>query len=440
MTPLPADARRSLRLYNLLFPLVFLALLPGYLLRMIRRGGYRDKFPQRLARYTPADRARLASRVWTWVHSISVGETFLALKLARKIHDLDPSRSILLSVTTSTGYAVAQPAACDWLEVIYNPLDLRSIVRRALDTVRPRQIIFIEAIWPNLLAEARQRSIPTALVPRLSPRSERRFRRFRQLTGPIFRLLDGLAAPDPSDIPRWSALGVHEERITVTGNTKFDHVPAAATHLAEFRAILSQCGLREGAPVLLGGSTFPGEERILAEVFRDLRTEFPDLFLIIAPRHVERTYDIMRDLAPLAIPTARRSATGAATQPSTLHPQRLLIDTTGELRDWYHLATVVFIGKSLTSTGGQNPVEPVMAGKPVLFGPHMENFEPIASQWLAADAAIRIADAAGLRTEIATLLRDPARRTALATRARAIAAEHEGATERTARHLLSLAG
>ena len=431
MTPLPADARRSLRLYNLLFPLVFLALLPGYLLRMIRRGGYRDKFPQRLGRYTPGDRARLAAREWTWVHSISVGETFLALKLARKIHDLDPARSILLSVTTSTGYAVAQPAACDWLEVIYNPLDLRSIVRRALDLIRPRQLIFIEAIWPNLLAEARQRDIPTALVPRLSPRSERRFRRFRQLTGPIFRLLDGLAAPDPSDVPRWSALGVREERIAITGNTKFDHVPAATTRIEEFRAILRHCGLREGAPVLLGGSTFPGEERILAEVFRDLRTEFPELFLILVPRHIERTHAILADLAPLGLRIALR--TDAAPSDS------LLVNTTGELRDWYHLATVVFIGKSLTSTGGQNPVEPVMAGKPVLFGPHMENFEPIVSQWLSAAAAVRIADPADLRTQTAALLRDPTRRTALATRARAIAAAHEGATERTARHLLSLA-
>ena len=455
MTPLPADARRSLRLYNLLFPLVFFLLLPGYLLRMIRRGGYRENFSQRLGRFTPEDRARLAAREWTWVHSISVGETFLALKLAREIHDLDPARSIVLSVTTSTGYSVAQPAACDWLEVIYNPLDLRSIVRRALDTVRPRQLIFIEAIWPNLLAEAHQRSIPTAFVPRLSPRSERRFRGFRQLTGPIFRLLDGLAAPEPSDVPRWCALGVREERITVTGNTKFDHVPAATTRLDEFRAILSRCGLREGAPVLLGGSTFPGEERILAEVFRDLRAEFPDLFLIIVPRHVERTDEVLADLAPLGLRIARRSELAAsASQPSTLNcphedpprtsrgleSQLLLIDTTGELRDWYHLATVVFIGKSLTSTGGQNPVEPVMAGRPVLFGPHMENFEPIVSQWLTAAAAVRITDPADLRTQIATLLRDPARRTTLATRARAIASAHQGATERTARHLLTLAG
>src|SRR5581483_6205923 len=135
--PLPADARRSLRIYNLFFPLVFLALLPGFLLRMFRRGGYRDKFAQRFGRYTAEERARLASGQWLWLHSISVGETLLALKLARQMRVLDPTTNITLSVTTSTGFAVAREAACEWLEVIYNPLDLVSFVRAALDVVRP---------------------------------------------------------------------------------------------------------------------------------------------------------------------------------------------------------------------------------------------------------------------------------------------------------------
>ena len=146
VSALPADARRSLLIYNLFFPLVFLVLLPGFLLRMLRRGGYREKFRQRLGRYTPAERARFASGEWIWLHSISVGETLLALKIAREIRRLAPGKSIALSVTTSTGFAVAQPHACDWLEVIYNPLDAPWIVRRALDAVRPERLIFIEAI------------------------------------------------------------------------------------------------------------------------------------------------------------------------------------------------------------------------------------------------------------------------------------------------------
>lgn len=448
MPPLPADARRSLRIYNVLFPLAFLALLPGYLARMLRRGGYREKFGQRFGRFAPADRARLAVGGWTWVHSISVGETFLALKLARKIRELDPSRRIVLSVTTSTGFAVAEPVACDWLEVIYNPLDLPSIVRRTLDAVRPRQIIFIEAIWPNLLAEAKRRGLPTGFVPRLSPRSERRFRKVAGLVGPIFRLLDKLAVPEPTDAARWQALGVAAERIAVTGNSKFDHSAAPPQRVAEFRHLLRGCGVQDEAPVLLGGSTFPGEERILAQVVQELRREFPDLFLILVPRHVERTEEVLRDLAPLKLRIALRTSLADAPASSATdhtapgvspapYSHLLLVNTTGELRDWYHLATVVFIGKSLTATGGQNPVEPVLAGKPVVFGPHMENFEPIVSQWLTADAAVRIADPESLRAQIAALLHDPLRCRALNERARSIASAHMGATERTAQYLLT---
>jgi len=424
---LPADALRSLLIYNLLFPLAFLALLPGLFLRMMRRGNYRAKFGQRFSIYSAADRRRFAEGEWIWVHSISVGETFLALKLAREIHGLAPDQRIALSVTTSTGFAVAQVQACEWLEVLYNPLDAPWITRRALDVVNPQRLIFIEAVWPNLLAGAKKRGIPVAFVPRLSPRSERRFRRFRALTGPIFRLVDTLAAAEPEDIARWTSLGVREERIRVTGNPKFDGGAGNPERTAGFRAFLRECGVLDEAPIFLAGSTFFGEERIVAEVFCELRAEFPKLFLIIVPRHAERTDEVLADLRPLGFRIARR----------TIAPQgaadALLVDTTGELRDWYPLATVVFMGKSLTSTGGQNPVEAVMAGKPVVFGPHMENFAPIVGRWLAAGAAIEVKDSTELREQAAALLRDGERRAKLAGKARGIASAHEGATLRAAR-------
>ena len=436
---LPADARRSLFIYNLFFPLVFLALLPGFLLRMRRRGGYREKFRQRLGRYTAAERTRFAQGEWIWLHSISVGETLLALKIAREIRRLAPGKSIALSVTTSTGFAVAQPHAGDWLEVIYNPLDAPWIVRRALDAVRPQRLIFIEAIWPNLLAAAKRRALPVTFLPRLSPRSEARFRRFRFFTGPIFRLLDTLAAAEPEDTARWFSLGVEPVRIRITGNAKYDATASDGARTAEFRDLLQSLGVPADAPVLLGGSTFPGEERILAETFLALREKHPALFLIIAPRHVERTAEILRDLSSLNLRIIRRSElTSSGSQPSTLNSQLpvLLLDTTGELRDWYALATVVFIGKSLTATGGQNPVEPVLAGVPVVFGPHMENFAPITARWLAADAAVQVRDPAELRTQLAALLADPARRATLAQRALALASAHSGATVRTTEALL----
>jgi 3-deoxy-D-manno-octulosonic-acid transferase len=430
-SPLPGDARRSLFIYNLFFPLVFVGLLPGYLLRMLRRGGYREKFAQRFGRYTVEDRARFARGEWIWLHAISVGETLLALKLARQMRSVDPTRNIALSVTTSTGYAVAREAANEWLEVIYNPLDAPWIVRAALDAVRPLRLIFVEAIWPNLLAEAKRRGLPVTFVPRLSPRSEARFRKATPLTGPIFRLIDALAVQESDDTARWRSLGVSAERIHVTGNSKFDHAAAGGERVAEFRDILTRLGVSENAPVLLAGSTFAGEERIIAEVFRTLRDEFPDLFLIIVPRHVERTAEVLADLRPLGLRIALRTENPAATA------DVLIVNTTGELRDWYHLATVVFIGKSLTSRGGQNPVEPVLAGKPVVFGPNMENFQAIVTHWRAAEAVVQVADAAELRTRLAELLAQPERRTVLATIARGIVAAHEGSTARTVQVLLA---
>jgi len=429
--PFPTDARRSLRIYNLFFPVVFLVLLPGFLLRMFRRGGFREKFAQRLGRYTAEERQRFANGQWLWLHSISVGETLLALKLARQMRTLDPATNIALSVTTTTGFAVAREAACEWLEVIYNPLDLRGFVRAALDAVRPQRLVFIEAVWPNLLAEATRRDLPTAFVPRLSPRSEGRFLRARGLTGPIFRLIDVLAVQEPDDVARWEALGVDKARIRVTGNTKFDYAAGGGERVAEFRALLRQLGVTEDAPILLAGSTFPGEELILANIYRELRGRFPNLFLILVPRHVERTPEVLADLRPLDLRVALRSEDAKA--PADV----LIVNTTGELREWYHLATVVFIGKSLTAHGGQNPVEPVLAGKPVLYGPNMENFAAIVARWRDEQAAVQVHDEVELQEQLADLLANAARRETLARRAKEIVTAHFGATERTAATVLA---
>jgi len=399
---------------------------------MFRRGNYREKFAQRMGRYSPEERQRLAGGPWLWLHSISVGETLLALKLARKMRELDPATNIALSVTTSTGFAVAREAACDWLEVIYNPLDLPWIVRAALDVVKPRRLIFVEAIWPNLLAEAVRRGVPVAFVPRLSPRSEARFRRARALAGPIFRLIDVLAVQELEDVARWQSLGVEQARIRITGNSKFDYAPGGGERVEEFRQLLHQIGVKDDAPVLLGGSTFPGEERILAGIYRDLRARFPSLFLIVVPRHVERTREVLADLQPLGLRIALRNEEAKA--PADV----LVVNTTGELRDWYHLATVVFMGKSLAAHGGQNPVEPVLADKPVVYGPNMENFAAIVARWREADAAVQVKDAAELHAQLSDLLANPQRRQTLAQRAREIVAGHSGATERTVAAVLNL--
>jgi 3-deoxy-D-manno-octulosonic-acid transferase len=186
--------------------------------------------------------------------------------------------------------------------------------------------------------------------------------------------------------------------------------------------------------VLLAGSTFPGEEKILARIVLELRPQFPGLFLIVVPRHIERTPEVVAEIQSAGLVCALRTDTGA---PPAGKIDCLVVNTTGELRDWYYAGTVIFIGKSLTATGGQNPVEAVVAGKPVLFGPHMENFSAVVNKWLAQEAAIQVADAEALKAQVARLLADPGLRETMSANARKAVAPHQGATGRTADLLLA---
>ena len=209
--------------------------------------------------------------------------------------------------------------------------------------------------------------------------------------------------------------------------------------LAALRQYLRGLGIPEDAPVLLAGSTHPGEERALCEIFQRLRVPDPELFLVIAPRHVERAGDIRAELARFHLRIVSRSAPLPTHLTPPARPDILLLDTTGELRDWYALATLVFIGKSLLAVGGQNPMEAIAAGKPVLFGPRMDNFRDLAAELLAARAAVQVADVAALETACAQLLADPAARARQAAAASRILAAHAGAAQRTADVLLQSA-
>ena len=413
--------------YNLLFPIGLLFFLPSYLVKMMRRGNYREKFGQRLGFYDDAVRNRLLAKRVTWMHAVSVGEVSIALKLAARLKELEPELFCVLTTTTTTGFAFAAKESSDWIEVMYNPIDFWPVTRRAFHVIRPMRLVLIEAeIWPNLVAEARRRAIPIAMAnARLSPRSESRFRKFRFLVASIFRPLDLVCVPEQEDVTRWNALGVGSDRIMRTGNIKYD-AESAKPNPNHPRGILESLGIDPEAEVIFGGSTHAGEEAILVEVFMKLRADFPSLFLIIAPRHVERARKLRALLQEHSLGVVLRS------ELNSVQPDCLLIDTTGELRDWYSVATVAFVGKSLTARGGQNPVEPIMAGKPVLFGPHMENFATLAESLVRHDGAVQVKDAASLQHEITKLFRDRARSARLVASATHVLAAHHGATTATA--------
>lgn len=413
-------------LYNLAFPAVLLILLPGFLVRMLRRGKYRHKFWQRFGIYSPRVLERIGGGGRTWIHAVSVGEVMIALKLIKALREADPEGAFVLSTTTSTGFKLAARAKAPWLEPIYNPLDFYFSARRAVRTIRPRRLILVEAeVWPNIVCEARAAGARVVLVnARLSPRSERRFRKIRWLAAPVFNQLDLLCLQEPDDLARWEALGLDPARLTVTGSIKFDDGAHRASR--DFWPVLQALGVQPGAPVLLGGSTFDGEEAVLAGVFRELRTSLPDLFLILVPRHFERSPAVAAQLEKAGLSVARRTQAAASSRPDLL-----LVDTTGELRDWYACATVVFIGKSLCAKGGQNPAEPVAAGVPVVFGPHMQNFATLARQFLRHEGALEAADPPALRAALQRLFSDAGLRARMAANAARCLKVHRGATCRT---------
>lgn len=418
--------------YNLFYPIGLLFFLPGQISKLVRRGNYRHKLGQRFGFYDSEVRGRLAAHRCTWIYAVSVGEVAVALKLAAKLRQLDPDFYCVLTTTTTTGFQVANAEADERMEVLYSPLDFWPITQSAFSAIRPVRIILVEAeVWPNLAAKARHRGIPLALVnARLSQRSEARFHRFRFLIAPTFRCLDAVCVQEPEDVERWIALGVAPERIHHVGSIKFD--PGDAKLPAAPVEVLRRFGFDPSQPTLLVGSTHPGEEEILAQIFLRLRRDLPKLQLIIAPRHAERANEIRDQLRNLGLTVALRS------DPAFPRADCLLLNTTGELQSWYGVATIVFMGKSLTLRGGQNPVEPILAGKPVLFGPHMENFSTLARALVAHGGAIQVDGPEKLQAEIGRLLHDGAAAGALVQNARAVIATHTGATARTAAIVLRL--
>jgi 3-deoxy-D-manno-octulosonic-acid transferase len=441
----------GLTIYRLLLPLLFLAAFPGWLVKMLRRGGFGSRLGERAAIYSASlnDEPRGAVHL----HAVSVGEAMLALKLIREWLACQPAQRFVLATGTATGHAVATAANLPGLRVTYAPLDFPGMVRRYLHHFEPAQIILVEAeAWPHLLLACRRRHIPISLVnARLSPRSAARYLRWAAWVRPVFGMLDALAIQDPEDAAIWLQLGVAAEKIHATGSLKIDPGSGQApTRRPAFQAMIEAvAGPGQARPVVLAASTHPGEEPWIASA---IRMAVPAALILIVPRHAERRAQVKADLERNGFEVVLRSSFPHAHGRDENHdenlqephapparvpssdltdtpPACLVIDTTGELRDWTAHADVVIIGKSFLATGGQNPCEAILAGKPVIFGPHMENFEPLASRLLAAHAAFLAPDPAGLSAAIVRAL-DPAVADGTTTRAAALLQRHHGATRR----------
>ncbi|MDB6167685.1 MAG: Three-deoxy-D-manno-octulosonic-acid transferase domain protein [Verrucomicrobia bacterium] len=413
-------------LYRILFVPALVLIAPAYLWRMRRRGGYAGNFSHRFGA-VPGLPARRAGVRRIWLQAVSVGEVLAIAPLLEALVKADGAE-VYLTTTTSTGFRLAtERYGTLVIGVGYFPLDGWFFSRRAWRTVAPDLAILTEGErWPEHMRQAARRGVPVLCInARLSDRSFSRMRRFpaasRLMLDGITRLLTG----SNHDAERFRELGYPPARLTNTGNLKLD-VEIPRLNPGELAALRRELGLPDGL-VLMGSSTWAGEEAALVAALRHVRAAGHGCSLLIVPRHAERRTEIERMLRETGLRHHFRSRGAAKTEVDVA-----VADTTGEMRRLLQLADLVFVGKSLPPhSEGQTPVEAAVLEKPILFGPGMGNFRLIARDLLERKAAVEVADAAALAAEAGELLGDAGRRAQLARAAGEWHRENSGALERT---------
>jgi 3-deoxy-D-manno-octulosonic-acid transferase len=422
-------------LYTILYSLGFVLLSPTFLYKMWKRGKYRENFFQRFGFYDANIRASLIEKTARrcWIQAVSVGEVNVALIFIQALLEKFPNLRVILTTTTSTGYTLAYERLPQDVELLYFPQDFPWCVRRAYDLIEPDFVVLMESeLWPNHIWTGARRNVPIFLVNgRMSPRSARRYRAVRWLSGRTLSHLSLVCTQTREDADSFRAAGAVASRVHVTGNMKYDaSMPYADVQKVDPVQLLKQIGISPSQPTLVAGSTHPGEEEIIFDVFAELRQRVPNLFLVLVPRHVERIREVVELAKRKRIKFILRSDVNTQLAPTAKPYDCLLVNTTGELKWLYKVATVIFVGKSLVGQGGQNIVEAAISGHPVVFGPHVQNFKAIAAQFVAEGACLQVPDREALRRALQELLQDSDKRQKIATAARRVIEANVGATQR----------
>jgi 3-deoxy-D-manno-octulosonic-acid transferase len=418
--------------YNVALLAALVAGSPWWLWRMAATEKYREGLLERLGRVRPLHDKE--DRPLIWIHAVSVGEVLAVTRLVKTLDSIVPEYFVAISTTTRTGHALARERFGP-NRVFYCPLDLPWAVRRYLNVLRPSLLILAETeFWPNLLNGCFRRGIPVAVVnARISDRSWPRYRIGRSFFRPLLGRIARVLAQSEIDADRLKAIGCHPDRVTVTGNLKFD---VRATQEADATRQLKT--LAPNLRFIVAGSTLEGEEAALLQTWPRILASDPQVALIIAPRHPERFGVVAALLDNSGVAWVKRSAWNSSpawssnpdAPPKPLQPGTIvLLDSIGELASVYSLAAVAFVGGSLFPTGGHNPLEPAQFGVPIVIGPHYANFRAITEELLAHDA-LRIAAKEDLSATLVVLLRDSAAATAMGERAKQVFNQQAGATER----------
>jgi 3-deoxy-D-manno-octulosonic-acid transferase len=391
-------------LYNSILSVLLLVVVPVVPLLFLMGARLRKGFFQRIGCYPKRVRNALHGSRPIWIHAASVGEVLSARSLLAGVKAHFPERKILLSTFTATGNEVARQKG-GWDAVIFFPLDHPFFVCRSLKLFDPSIVIFLETeIWPNFLRESYRRGVPTLLLSgRLSARSYRKYYVFRAFFHAVVQQFSALGMQTEADVQRIASLGVDPKKIVVTGNLK---------HSAEEDEPVRDAGeaddggardLVEERRVLVVGSTHRGEEEVFIEVFLSLKKSFPNLLMILAPRHPQRFSEVETLLKQSGLAFEKKSQMNGR---SGILSDVIFLDTLGDLPALYSMADVAFVGGSLVDVGGHNVLEPARFRKPVLFGPHMANFMDLAERMKREGGGIEVHGKEDLIREIADLLSD----------------------------------
>ncbi|MBS3764396.1 MAG: hypothetical protein KGZ25_13945 [Planctomycetes bacterium] len=412
-------------LLNALYMDLLLAVSPYWLTLLPRARRYRCGLLER-AGFSPV-LTKQTRRLW--IHCASVGEASIPRQLVSDFTDRHPDWDVVFSTWTDTGADRLHKLYPD-ATVFYWPLDISLSVDAALNRVRPDAIMLVEQeLWPNFLLRCRKRDIPVAIINgRINPGSVRLLRGLNRLVKPLWDPVELCCSRSDIDAQRFINAGLIPERVINTGSLKYDSLPLEVDPVTQ-RDLAELFGLKKDQPVIVGGSTHPGEEEILCHIWKRLRRSHADLQLLLAPRHIERANSLAADLKSQGFSVVRKTEL----EKNSVRPgddSVILVDTIGDLVTCYSLATCVFVGRSLLPPGGgQNMMEPAGLGKPVLVGPHTDNFQP-EMKLLCKNNAVKIAeDEAALQKELGTILRDNTDAQKMGQRARQTVIANRGAAE-----------
>jgi 3-deoxy-D-manno-octulosonic-acid transferase len=436
-------------LYRTLLYVFALFYFPYMLVSLMAKGKKRAGIGQRFGFFkTGFFTAKKGKRVW--FHAVSVGETVAAAPLVISLKEAYPDTEIYFSTVTETGNKIAHEKLGDIAKIFFFPFDFVVVVRRVIRRMSPDLFVVVETeIWPNLLNTLHDEKIPSLIVNgRISPRSFKGYSRFRFFFGRVLPLVSRFLMQSEMDAERIIRLGAPPDRVSVAGNIKFDQAIVAGKPAATRAAL----GIPEGAKVFIAGSTHQGEEDEALKAYKKLLIDFPDMVMVLAPRHPERFAAAEESVKRAGLQCRRKSAITPLKSPSYLKSGKeektdadgesgaltsvpnpgsvLLLDTMGELAGTYAVGDINFVGGSWAEVGGHNILEPASFGKPVFFGPVMHNFRDISRIMKDGGAGIEVKDGEELATEAAKLLRDPAKYAALGQSALEAIEKNKGALEK----------